>query len=78
VYVSGGGSHNRTLKRYLAELLHPARVQSFDATGLPGDAKEAVCFAMLGYFALIGNPATVPGATGASGPARIGKICLPP
>ena len=46
---------------------HPLR--RFDDLFFPGDAKEAVAFALLGYLTLHGQPGNVPAATGAGGPA---------
>ncbi len=81
VLVSGGGAHNRTLMARLTELLAPLPVRAFDEhghEGVPPDAKEAVAFALLAVEAIHANPANVPAATGARGPAVLGKICLPP
>jgi anhydro-N-acetylmuramic acid kinase len=78
VILGGGGVHNRTLVRMLEERLSPARVTTHAEFGLPDDAKEAMAFALLGYATLKGQPSNVPSATGASGPAILGKIVLPP
>ena len=47
---------------------HPLR--RFDELFFPGDAKEAVAFALLGYLTLHGQPGNVPAATGAARPPR--------
>jgi anhydro-N-acetylmuramic acid kinase len=80
VLVSGGGAHNATLMTHLARALAPLPVRRLgDAHGgIPGDAKEAVAFALLAVEAVHGTPANVPAATGARRPAVLGKICLPP
>lgn len=78
VILGGGGTHNATLVRMLAERLAPARLTTHVEFGLPDDAKEAVAFAILGYETLHGRPSNVPSATGASGPAVLGKIVPPP
>ncbi len=78
MYVSGGGRRNKTLMRHLGQLLKPNEVRDFDRTGISGDAKEAVCFAFLGYRFLLGQPSGLPQVTGAEKPARLGKVCLPP
>ncbi|HZP82051.1 MAG TPA: anhydro-N-acetylmuramic acid kinase [Chthonomonadaceae bacterium] len=78
VILGGGGVHNRTLVRLLSERLAPARLTTHAAFGLPDDAKEAVAFALLAYETLHGRPSNVPSATGARGPAVLGKIVLPP
>lgn len=78
VVASGGGCHHpglmAALDRRLAALpgTHPLR--RFDELFFPGDAKEAVAFALLGYLALHGQPGNLPVATGASGPRVLGTI----
>lgn len=74
VVVSGGGTRNRTMMAAIAQRLPAARVERSDAMGIPGDAKEAMAFAVLGYETLRGRPANVPRATGARGPAVLGAI----
>ena len=76
--VGGGGASNLTLMRMLAERLKPARITTHAEFGLPDDAKEAVAFALLAYETLNRRPSNVPAATGASGPAILGKISFPP
>ena len=84
VLVSGGGAHNRSLMRRLAEKLAPLPVKIFGESSegadrdIPGDAKEAVAFALLGVECIHGGAANVVAATGARRPAVLGKICLPP
>ncbi|MFS0722502.1 anhydro-N-acetylmuramic acid kinase [Paenibacillus sp. 1P07SE] len=77
VIVSGGGAHNRTLMRQLAELLPEQEVRTAGELGMPDDAKEAVIFALLGHAFLEGNPNNIPAATGASRPTIMGKLALP-
>ncbi|QJC50318.1 anhydro-N-acetylmuramic acid kinase [Paenibacillus albicereus] len=77
VIVSGGGARNRTLMRMLAERLPEQRVADSGEFGLPGDAKEAVLFALLGYHFLLGIPNSLPSVTGASRAAVMGKLALP-
>lgn len=77
VLVSGGGVHNQTLMRHLAELLAPLPVRSTAALGVPPDAKEAIAFAILANETLFGLPGNVPRATGAGGPRVLGKIVPP-
>lgn len=78
VIVGGGGASNLTLMRMLAERSKPARITTHAEFGLPDDAKEAVAFALLAYETLNGRPSNVPAATGASGPAVLGKVSFPP
>jgi anhydro-N-acetylmuramic acid kinase len=77
VVASGGGCHHpglmASLRRHLEEQgRHPLR--RFDELFFPGDAKEAVAFALLGYLTLHGQPGNVPSATGAGGPRVLGAV----
>lgn len=78
VVVGGGGARNDTLMRMLAEELPSSRVFSGDEVGVPADAKEAVCFAILANEALLETPANVPSVTGARSHVVCGAIHLPP
>lgn len=78
VILGGGGTHNRTLVRMLAERLAPSRMTTHSALGIPDDAKEALAFAIMGHETLCGRACNVPNATGATGPALLGKIIYPP
>ncbi len=76
VLVSGGGAHNPLLVQWIRELLPQALLQPMEVAGLPGDAKEAVLFAVLANETLAG------GATHFGKRARIpsvsmGKISFP-
>ncbi|HEX6106431.1 MAG TPA: anhydro-N-acetylmuramic acid kinase [Gemmatimonadales bacterium] len=78
VVASGGGCHHPGLMQSLGTHLHalpgaPA-LRRFDELFFPGDAKEAVAFALLGYLTLHGQPGNVPAATGAAGPRVLGTI----
>ena len=74
--VSGGGVKNRTLMAMLAVGLHPfgLKIRSSNEFGLPLEAKEAAAFALLAYETWNRRPSNVPSATGAKGPAILGKI----
>lgn len=74
VLVSGGGAANRYLVERVAAMLAPVPVLSFSDEFMPGEAKEAVAFAFLGFLHLRGAPGNVPGATGARGPRILGKL----
>jgi anhydro-N-acetylmuramic acid kinase len=78
VVASGGGCHHpglmAALRRHLDALpgRHPLR--AFEELFFPGDAKEAVAFALLGYLTLHGQPGNVPAATGAAGSRVLGTV----
>ncbi len=73
--ISGGGAHNATLWRMLGDALPTIYLKhSEDACGIPGDAREAVAFAVLGRETLLGRPGNVPGATGAARRVILGTI----
>lgn len=77
VIGAGGGVKNPALFGRLAELLAPARFILGDDRGVPGDAREAMAFAVLAHEALFGRPTSLPSVTGARRPAVLGKLCLP-
>lgn len=72
--VGGGGTHNQTLMKMLAEAIAPARLLSHEDVGLDSDAKEALAFAILGAETLRGVPTSIPGATGAKRASVLGQI----
>ena len=76
--VSGGGAHNPTLMRMLAERLAPATVETADAVGWSADALEAQAFAYLAVRSLRGLPLTFPKTTGVPEPMRGGVLATPP
>jgi len=74
--VSGGGVHNRFLMARLRAALPRTKLLRAEQFGIPGDAKEAVLFALLAYETLRGRPGNIPSATGAKRPMVLGKICV--
>lgn len=74
--LSGGGAKNATLVGMLREKLARSGivVRFSDEFGLPSEAKEAVAFAVLAYETWHRRPGNIPSATGARGPAVLGKI----
>lgn len=77
ILVGGGGAHNPVMMEGIARGLPGCRVLRQDVTGIPGDAKEAVAFAVLGYECFHGRPNNLPGATGARRPVVMGKWTWP-
>jgi anhydro-N-acetylmuramic acid kinase len=74
VVVSGGGMHNATLMGHLRSFLKDARVRTSNEFGIDGDAKEAICFAILAYETWNRRPSNLPSATGARRPVILGKL----
>ena len=74
IYISGGGSHNRTLMQHLKTLFQPVPLFSADAIGVSGDAKEAIAFAVLANEAVHGHSTNLPKVTGASKPMVLGTF----
>jgi anhydro-N-acetylmuramic acid kinase len=74
--VSGGGAKNPTLMAMLRDEITPLGISlhSSDEFGLPGEAKEAVAFALLAHETWHRRPSNVPSATGAKRAAILGKI----
>lgn len=69
-FVSGGGAHNPLLMQMLRELLLAARFQPTDVLGIPGDAKEAILFAVLANETLAG------GETDFSPRSKVPTVCM--
>lgn len=78
VVASGGGVHHpglmAALARQLGALRGETQLRRFDELFFPGDAKEAVAFALLGYLTLHGQPGNLVAATGAAGPRVLGMV----
>lgn len=74
--VSGGGSFNLTLMKFLKRLMlcEGVRVYTGDEMGINSDAKEAVAFALLAFYTMNKCPNNLPCATGAKRSAVLGKI----
>ena len=77
VIASGGGVHNPTLMRMLADALAPVPLETTAQYGLDPDAKEAVLFALLAHEWANGVRTGLPAVTGASRAAFQGSLTLP-
>jgi anhydro-N-acetylmuramic acid kinase len=75
--VCGGGAHNVTMMRFLAERLAPAQVVTGDFVGWNSDALEAQAFAYLAARHLRGLPLTFPTTTGVKTPMQGGVLVRP-
>ena len=76
--VSGGGAQNPLLLAQLSAALPNTDVITSDEINVPTDAKESLAFALLAYETLHRRPSNIPSATGARGPAILGKISYAP
>ncbi len=75
VFVGGGGVHNHFLMERLAHYLPDAVVRSCADVGIDPDAKEAMCFAWLGWRTQQGLVGNVPSVTGARSAVVLGSVC---
>jgi anhydro-N-acetylmuramic acid kinase len=75
--VYGGGAHNSTLMRMIREQLPQVQVRLHGEVGVPGDAREAVTWAILADETLAGNAGNVPAASGARHRVVLGKVVDP-
>src|SRR5579885_143196 len=76
--VSGGGARNPLILAQLAALLPGIEILPSLRLGVPEEAKEAYAFALLAYETFHRRPSNLPSATGARGPAILGKIAYAP
>lgn len=78
IIIGGGGSHNKTLLKFLKEELSPIPVLTQDELGYSSDAKEAIAFAILGNETLANHSSNVKSATGAQDNVVLGNITPKP
>jgi len=76
VIPCGGGSRNRTLLSWIAELAPWLSLVPMERFGIPAEAKECVSFALLAAASIDGVPASLPSVTGATRPAILGRRTL--
>jgi anhydro-N-acetylmuramic acid kinase len=74
--VSGGGAHNPLLISWIQELLPDMPIEEMDVLGIPGDAKEAVLFAILANEAVAGGKTNFGNRRGVPS-VSMGKISFP-
>ena len=55
MYLSGGGAHNPLLVSWIRELLPHFLIENIETLGVPGDAKEAILFAVLANETVAGK-----------------------
>lgn len=80
VLLCGGGTHNSYLRQRLqAHLPATTALLTTDAVGLSSDFKEAIAFAVLGYWRFCGSvTGNLPQVTGAKQAVLLGDLHLPP
>lgn len=77
--VSGGGTRNPVLMTMLGEQLPGVRLVRSEELGVPSDAKEAIAFAVLGWFTAQGWASSLPSCTGAAAARVLGSVTgVPP
>ena len=77
IILGGGGVRNPLLVERLRQELAPAEMATHEDFGISSQAKEAIAFAILAAATLNDIPASVPSATGARGPRRLGSVTYP-
>ncbi|HEY9877443.1 MAG TPA: anhydro-N-acetylmuramic acid kinase [Leptolyngbyaceae cyanobacterium] len=77
VLVCGGGSRNPYLMSRLQAHLDPVPVRTTDTAGVPALYKEAIAFAVLGYWRWHQIPGNLPSVTGAKAACLLGEIHEP-
>lgn len=75
-FFSGGGAHNPLLTSWIKELLPNGDFKDLDTLGIPGDAKEAVLFAILANETVAGGKINYGGRNKVPS-VTMGKISLP-
>ncbi len=75
IILSGGGSHNSTLIKFLRQYFEPTiQIHTIDRFGISPNTKESLAFAILANETISGNPNNIPSATGAREAVIMGKI----
>ncbi len=76
IVVSGGGGENSFIVRTLQSELGHINIIKSDEIGIPSDAKEALCFAYLGWRRLGGFSGNLINVTGATKELPLGSVCF--
>ncbi len=78
IVVGGGGARNQHLLARIADRAGSGTtVMTSDRLGVPSDAKESICFALLALLNLERRPGNLPGVTGAEGSRVLGSVRAP-
>lgn len=78
IVLAGGGAKNRALSSSIMRHAKLAQVIRTDDLGIPIEAREAACFAVLGALAEDGIPVSLPHVTRAKKPPKAGSFTAPP
>ncbi len=74
ILLAGGGTRNPKLMEMLQRRMPGTPMKLIDELGIPAEAKQAVCYALLARETIWMRPNNVPSATGASRRVVMGKI----
>lgn len=74
VLLCGGGSQNGYLRSQLTARLPETSLLTTDDLGLDSSFKEAIAFAILGYWRWHNHPGNLPTVTGACQPCLLGQV----
>jgi len=77
VIVTGGGVHNSVIMDSLKKHLPRSIVEKGEDYGIDSDFKEAIAFALMGLWTILGKINNVTEATGAEHEAVMGKVSYP-
>jgi anhydro-N-acetylmuramic acid kinase len=77
ILVGGGGSRNPVLMAHLQHHFPGIPVVPTDGAGVPASDKEAIAFAVLGYWRWQRFPGNLPAVTGATSAVLLGEIHTP-
>lgn len=77
ILVGGGGSCNPVLMAHLQAEFPEIPVQPTDEAGVPASDKEAMAFAVLGYWRWQQFPGNLPAVTGATSAVLLGEVHTP-
>lgn len=77
ILVGGGGSRNPTLMAYLQDYFPGIPVTATDTAGVSARDKEAIAFAVLGFWRWHSFPGSLPSVTAATSATLLGDIHRP-
>lgn len=74
VVLGGGGAYNKTLLNFLQEYFQNIPIKTHEDFSIPNKFKEAIAFALLGFYTINKKTNNVPSCTGADRSVIMGKI----